>query len=473
MPRHRSNDPSAWSLHRAPSRSLQVLVDRDTVADLPVVLGLHVNEDGIAVEQYRDNGPPADVAMSPDGFMPPTAIGWVTVGPPADAGDPLSGRFVRTATEETVSESSLREITVGYLRIVLDDVGGGVSDESALLFAVARELGVDLLITARNDLLDSPLAQGTMQLRTPAGAVPVVALYLRGTERGVIAFSPNLTETVMPSSPYFYRVADEYLPLLDSVEGRLRADSAVSGVHLVQALRRKLGFALMRRDMVWRLMLQHPTLAQLEEMAAEVDSFLLFLTAAMDAAARLLDDVLDLKTRRERIGFQTEEWRQKVSGTDAITFDEAHVNVVSAITGLRNFTHGTGTRALPVDVGKHNWKKTTTYLLYERRSTTPDKRWRDPVDAFWALRDSPFRTPSVDMWQLGESADVFVTPGPMCDVLVGGGLAILGLAVDALASHLGVERPPDEGGLRIRPHIRTEQIHAFMAIPGFGEVEFL
>lgn len=444
------------------------------MADLPVVLGLLLKEDGIAVEQYRDDGPPADAAKSPDGFMPPTAIGWVTVGPPADVNNPLSGRFVRTATEETVSESSLREITVGYLRILLDDVGGGVSDESALLFAVARELGVDLLITARNDLLDSPLAQGTMQLRTPAGAVPVVALYLRGTESGVIAISPNLTETVTPSSHYFYRVADEYLPLLGSVEERFSAGGAVSGVHLVQALRRKLGFALMRRDMVWRLMLQHPTLAQLEEMASEVDSFLLFLTAAMDAAARLLDDVLDLETRRERIGFQTEEWRQKVSSKSAITFDEAHVNVVSAITGLRNFTHGTGTRALPVDVGKHDWKKTTTYLLYERRNTTtPDKKWRDPVDAFWALRESPFRTPTVGMWQLGESADIFVTPGPMCDVLVGGGLALLGLAVDAVASHLGVERAPDEGGLRIRPHIRTEQVHAFMAIPGFSEVEFL
>lgn len=442
--------------------------------DSHVVLELLLKEEGITVEQYKDDGPPDTVTMSPDGFMPPTAIGWVTVGPPADVNDPLSGRFVRTATDATVSESSLLEITVRYLRLVLNDIDGGdVNDESAVLFAVARELEFDLLITAREDLLHSPLAQGKMQIRTAAGAIPVVALYLRGTEGGVIAISPDLTETVTPASHYFYRVVDEYLPLLDATEERLRTDSAVSEVQLVQALRRKLGFSLMRRDMVWRLMLPHPTSAQLEEIAAEVDSFLLFLTAAMDAAARLLDEVLDLKTHRANIGFQRETWRQKVADKSSLTFDEHHVNVAWAITGLRNFTHGTGTRALPIDVGKHDWKKTTTYVLYERRDTVPDENWRDPMDAFWALRESPFRTPTVGMWQLRDSTDVFVTPGPMCDVLVGGGFALLDLALGALASHLGVERAADQGGLRIRPHIRTEQIRAFKAIPGFGDVDFL
>ena len=473
MPRRR-NAPSVWSLNQVPPRDLRVLVDRDTVPDSHVVLELLLKEDGITVEQYKDDGPPVTAKMSPDGFMPPTAIGWVTVGPPADVNDPLSSRFVRTATDGAVSESSLLEITVGYLRLVLDDIDGGdVSDESALLFAVARELEVDLLITAREDLLGSPLALGKIQIRTADGAVPVVALYLRGTEGGVIAISPHLTETVTPASHYFFRVADEYLPLLEATEERLRAEGAVSKVQLIQALRRKLGFALMRRDMVWRLMLQHPTSAQLDEIAAEVDSFLLFLTAAMDATARLLDQVLDLDTHRANIGFQRETWRQTTAKKVALAFDEHHVNVAWAITGLRNFTHGTGTRALPIDVGKHDWKKTTTYVLYERRDTLPDENWRDPMDAFWALRDSPFRTPAVDVWRLRDSADVFVTPGPMCDVLVGGGLALLDLALSAIASHLGVERAADEGGLRIRPHIRTEQIRMFMAIPGFGEVEFL
>lgn len=470
MSRYRRDDLGAWSLTQAPPRALRILVDRDSVADPPVVLGLLLKEDGISLDQYKDDGPPADAAMSPDGFMPATAIGWVTVGPPADVNNPLSGRFVRTATEEAVS---LRETTVGYLRIVLDGVGGRVSDESAVLFAVARELEVDLLITERGDLLNSPLARGHMQLRTAAGAVPVVALYLRGTGGGVIAVSPKMTEIVTPASTYFLSVADQYLPLLDSVEERFRTDGAVSGVQLVQALRRKLGFALMRRDMVWRLMLQHPTLAQLEEMAAEVDSFLLFLTAALDAAARLVDDALGLGTPREQIGFQRDKWWKKFIGASAVTFDNTHMNVVSAITGLRNFTHGTGTRALPINVGKHDWKKTTTYLLYERRDTTPGEKRRDPVDALAALQESPFRTPTMDMWDLGDGADVFVTPGPMCDVLVGGGLAFLGLALNDLASHLGVERAPNEGGLRIRPHIRTEQIYAFMAIPGFGAVELL
>jgi hypothetical protein len=444
------------------------------VPDSHVLLELLLKEEGITVEQYKDDGPPDNVAVSPDGFMPPTAIGWVTVGPPADLDDPLSGRIVRTATDGTVSLSSLLEITVGYLRLALDDIDGGeVSDESTVLFAVARELGIDVLITAREDLLNSPLAQGKMPIRTAAGAIPVLALYLRGTEGGVIAISPRVTETATPGPLYFYRVADEYLPLLDATEQRLRTDGAASEAQLIQALRRKLGFALMRRDMVWRLMLQHPTAAQLEEIAAEVDSFLLFLTAAMDAAARLLDKVLDLKTHRAKIGFQRESWRQKVADRSSLTFDEHHVNVAWAITGLRNFSHGTGTRALPIDVGKRDWKKTTTYVLYERRDTAPDEDWRDPMDAFWALRLSPFRTPTVDVWQLRDSADVFVTPGPMCDVLVGGGLALLDLALGALASHLGVERAADQGGFGIRPRIRSEQIRAFMAIPGFGELDLL
>lgn len=358
-----------------PPRDLRVLVDRDTVPDSHVVLELLLKQAGMTVEQYKDDGPPANVTMSPDGFMPPTAIGWVTVGPAADVNDPLSGRSVRTATDGTVSESSLLEITVGYLRLVLNDMDGhDVSDESAVLFAVARELHVDLLITAREDLLNSALAHGEMQIRTAAGAIPLLALYLRGTEGGVIAISPNLTETVTPASHYFYRVAGEYLPLLDATEERLRTDGAVSEVQLVQALRRKLGFALMRRDTVWRLTLQHPTSAQLEEIAAEVDAFLLFLTSAMDALARLIDEVLDLRTHRTNIGFQKETWRQKVADKGSLAFDEHHVNVATAITGLRNFTHGTGTRALPIDVGKHDWKKTTTYVLYERLERLPDEK---------------------------------------------------------------------------------------------------
>ena len=451
-----------------------MLVDRDTVRESDDLLELLLCREGIVVSNYGDAGPPPDVERTPDDFFPPTAIGWVTVGRPSDDG-PFVGRSLLTATKTTVSERSLLALSVDHLRLTLEgSASTQVNESDVVLFAVAEELEIDLLITGRPWLLESPLANGPLQVRSPSGAVPAIALYLRGTDDSPAAVSRTLTEFVTPVSHYFFTIVEEYLPSLKVVEEHLGTGGIATERQLIEAVHRKLGSAFARRDMVWRLALQHPTIAQLDEMAAEVDAFLLFLTSALDALARVLDSSLSLNSQRNKIGFQQENWRTNLASklADGFSFTDIDLNAIGGVSGLRNFTHGTGARTLPVDIGEHRWKKTATYALYEYQGSEP--KWQDPLDALNALRNTKFASRFFDMWRLRDSPEVFITPGPMCDLLLATTLSLIESVSQALVQIRGVAqvvKKPD--GPRISAHIRKQQIFAFMGVHGFGSVEGL
>jgi hypothetical protein len=469
MTKRGKSSESIWSLRATPSRALRVLVDRDTVADSEILLDLLLRRDGIEVLNYRDDGPPADAEFTPDDFYPPTAIGWVTVGLPTQDG-PFAVRSMLTATETTVSESSLLTDSLKYLPLMLENAAStDVEENDILLYAVAEEVGVDILITDRAKLLESPLASGILQVRSSAASIAVVSLYLRGTDDAPAAISPTLTEVVRPASRYYSVIAEEYVPSLTVVADRLQTTMSEAERNLVEAVQRKLGSTLARRDTVWRMALQHPSLAQLDEMSAEVDSLLLFLTSALDAMARFLDLSMSIQSHRSKVGFQREDWRAALTSAIGSGFDLTpdDVHLISAVAGLRNFTHGVGSRTLPIGVGVHKWKKTTSYAMYEYQGSTPG--WSDPLDALTALRSTELASPAFDMWRLSSGPEVFITPGPMCDLLVAGTFSLIESVCHGYVHARGIE-PTDAQprGIRIRPDVRKRQIFQFMGLPGFG-----
>ena len=469
MTSRKTGPDSIWALKAVSPRALTVLVDRDTVLDSEILLDLLLRRDGIEVLNYRDDGPPTDAEFTPDDFHPPTAIGWVTVGQPTQDG-PFSARSILTATETAVSESSLLTDSLKYLPLMLENAASmDVEENDILLYAVADELGVDILVTDRADLLGSPLATGRLQVRSSAVSIAVVSLYLRGTEDPPAAVSPTLTEVVRPASHYYSVIAEEYVPSLTIVADRLKTTTTEAEHNLVEAVQRKLGSALARRDAVWRMALQHPSLAQLDEMSAEVDALLLFLTSALDALARFLDSSMSIQSHRSKVGFQREDWRAALTSALGSEFhltpDEVHL--ISAVSGLRNFTHGVGSRTLPIDVGVHVWKKTTSYAMYEYQGSTPG--WSDPLDALTALRNTGLATPAFDMWPVRGRPEVFITPGPLCDLLVAGTFSLIQSVCDGYVHARGIEPTYTQPtGLRIRPDVRRQQIFQFIGLPGFG-----
>jgi hypothetical protein len=469
MTSRKTGPDSIWALKAVPPRALTALVDRDSVLDSEILLDLLLRRHGVEVFKYRDEGPPADAEFTPDGFYPPTAVGWVTVGQPSEDG-PFAVRSIFTATETTVSESALLTEGLDYLPLMLKNASStDLEENDILLYAVAEELGVDIMITNRAELLGSPLATGRLQVRSSLAAIAVVSLYLRGTEDTPAALSPTLTEMVRPASHYYTVIAEEYVPSLMIVADRVQTTTTEAERNLVEATQRKLGSALARRDAVWRMALQHPSLAQLDEMSAEVDALLLFLTSALDALARFLDSSMSIQSHRSKVGFQREDWRAALTSALGSGFDLTpdDVHLISAVSGLRNFTHGVGSRTLPIDVVAHTWKKTTSYAMYEYQGSTSG--WSDPLDALSALRRTELASPAFDMWRLPSGPEVFITPGPMCDLLVAGTFSLIESVCDAYVHARGISRidaPPR--GPRIRPEVRRQQIFQFMGLPGFG-----
>jgi hypothetical protein len=73
------------------------------------------------------------------------------------------------------------------------------------------------------------------------------------------------------------------------------------------------------------------------------------------------------------------------------------------------------------------------------------------------------------MWRVRGRPEVFITPGPMSDLLVAGTFSLIQCVCDGYIHARGIE-PTDAQpkGLRIRPDVRKQQIFQFMGLPGFG-----
>lgn len=342
-----------------------------------------------------------------------------------------------------------------------------------MLYSIAQEIDADVLITARASLTTSILRNGVLPVRTPNEAIPLVALYLRSAGDLIEAISPIMTEVSEPASGYFESTVGTYCPSLTSLVDHCVELAQHDRVVLLSAAQRKLGSALARRENVWRMVLQHPTLAQLSELADEFDIALVQLTSALDATARYLDAALDLGTERMKIGFQRPVWRKRVADRLTFEFTDEQLRATRAVTGLRNFVHAGGKRSIPIDTGAHQWKRTTTYLVHDWEDPASNGGMQDPADALHALASGRFGTPASEIFRTTALPGIFIAPGPALDSLVGATTHVIDSVLGAYAESISLGARTESPAFRIRPEIRRQQKYRLLGIPGFADCAYL
>lgn len=429
----------------------------------------------VEVIQFSDNGPPSDSAMLDTDSFGSSALGWVTLGPATDSpGDPFAGRSLSVASGETLNMQTLLDYSVESLGLTTADFpGGSLSPEDRALYSTAQEVSADVLISARTSLAASALGNGVLPIRTPAASVPLVALYLRSAGDLIRAISPRLTEMSQPASTFFQSTVNTYCPSLTLLAQHSAQLTQPDRSALLNGAQRKLASALARRDNVWRLVLQHPTVAELNELADDVDVALVQMTSALDATARYLDAVLGLRTHRTKIGFQRPDWRDRLSDQLGFHFSDEQVLATRAVTGLRNFVHAGGKRTVPIDTGAHQWKRTTTYLVHDWEDPDLSGGMQDPAEALQALASGIFGTPANDIFRTEAIPGIFIAPGPALDSLSGATMHLLECVLAAYAASIPVVAMPEAPALRVRPEIRRHQTLQMMGIPGFGGSAYL
>lgn len=214
------------------ARDLRVLVDAPIWArlqgseDLPdVLLRTLLQEERITVSLYGDDGPTGEVERRPmdSAFGGGEAIGWTVV---TMTDDPMVSYEITTATDSSVTVGAVFDGQVHVARTILEQERGAADERDALLISVAQELGVDLLVTEREPLLDTRLLErGDCQVAAPAGALAVVALYLRAAGEFITAKLGSVRFTATPTR-FYQGMAEAHMPsLADFVR---RAEDRVS-----------------------------------------------------------------------------------------------------------------------------------------------------------------------------------------------------------------------------------------------------
>ncbi len=128
---------------------------------------------------------------------------------------------------------------------------------------------------------------------------------------------------------------------------------------------------------------------------------------------------------------------------------------------------------MPVDVGAHQWKHTTTYLVHEWEGPSENGTPVDPAEALYELASGAFGTPASDISRLRQTDLILIAPGPALDTLTGLTMSLIERVLALRPTLIGLEPTEETRGLRIRPEIRREQTLRLLAIPGIAEVEYL
>gem|GEM_PF-5276403 len=468
MGHDQSRHSSAWAERSRPERELRVLVDRDSVDEHPdSLLNLVLRRDDVFSASYLASGPPDDQPMfEADLFLArPIPLRWVVFEPPTpDSTTPAI--TVLAACDDHVRTGSLWPGQTEALVQAVTERGYSLEPTDAILLQIATALEIDVIVTARTNLLALEPWDDDLEIVAVPDAIAVVSLYQRACSNLYLAIGPGRDDSASPASFYFNRVLDEHIESLAAVDASIDAHGTREEIELFAACRRKLSAALLHRDRVRRLGLLHPTAAEVDELSAEVDMVLLFLTSAFDAVARMIDRRLGLMTPRMKIGFQKADWRNTINTRTGIEFDAITTNVIEAVTGLRNVIHSTGARAVPVNEGDGFNARTRTHVLYEHAQESGN--WTRPLDAVAGLFKSGFFARSLLLRRLHPSQDVLIPAFPLCDTLISGTLQVLDKVFSSLLKT--AEFP---AGLVIEerqlfyPHVLRAQTRAFIALPGF------
>ncbi len=296
-----------------PARRLRVLVDVDVWERIskqrtPTEATLHrlLQNERVEMSLYSDNGPPADVErLESNGYLHgDEAVGWTTLTP---SDDEMVAYSVTTATRTAVVHRALITDQVLMPGWVLAEETGAPDDAAARLIATAHEIGVDILITERDAVLNTELEdRGNCRFVAPLGALSLIALYLRAAGEYVLAASTGFIETSHRRG-FYDRVAFRAIPSLDTFIGC--AGTSVSADRLL-TITRRVRALVEARDRLALLLSEPSTDDVADAVEATFTHAMVDMVAFHDLLARVVNEMLPSpEPDAFKAKWQQEKWR--------------------------------------------------------------------------------------------------------------------------------------------------------------------
>jgi hypothetical protein len=333
-----------------------------------LLAGLLSDED-IHVWRYSDDGPPPATRCVRTASGQPVAAGWVVA-----AAAPPGGQTTHTLAwavgpygyqvdlvGEPVLAASTDKRARAYEQLGPDQAAARrVAD--AVAACAARQIKADLYVTEREYLhqLTRPIGRG-VTFCTPRQALALVGLYLRSQGRFLLWKDPaDRVPHSFDKGLYYWVGARELLPAgwrwyTACVQRDANQDQAAGGrdlTYLGGAVFQRVTRVLQARDDLLRAMNCWQDNNVAEDALTALDTCLMFLMGAMDAAARVAHRVLGLPAGREHdAGWQRDGWLAKVADREPslaalVAAGTAGADVMTILSKLRNTVHGAGLPAL-------------------------------------------------------------------------------------------------------------------------------
>lgn len=372
-------------------RRLRVVVDADLLAGpvpaalTPIgLLGGLLTHDDLEVWRYADGGPPPGIPELPVPWSDAGyAIGWIVATPAQPADELVSHDLVwsdgRTATHGGIVgnmvEFAANDTRAAAYTDLSVDQARQRREADAVAACAAQELQADLYITERPYLHAATwaLADG-VNFCSPRDALAVVGLYLRSQGTFLISRGTDGRGSETLNKGLFYWVgARELLPegwrWFTACVTHDHARGADELIYLGGAVFQRLTRTLQARDDLLRAMNMAQNHDVAESAVTALDTCLVFLMGALDAAARVAHYVLGLPPADVyRAGWQKNQaWLKDVAAraptlAAVVGAGTVGLDALTVLRLLRNTVHGAGLRVLAVGRGARSDQETLVGL---------------------------------------------------------------------------------------------------------------
>jgi hypothetical protein len=347
---------------RPPFRKLVVLADAELIDDLDeerrpqVLLSGLLSHGLIDCIRYADEGPPSDLPSHEVASLA-VAPGWATLLPSGVAPDIWE---VRTGDEHRVRRAGIRgnraKIAAQDTQTpVYENMEAGAASErrtkDALAAQVAECVHADIHVTERPYLhaREKPVVRG-ITVADVDQALPLISLYLRAQGEYLVYRSPDGKDTFRLNRGLFFWVgARELIPAawrwFNACAQYSVATNDDTLLILGQSVLMRVARALQVRDSV-NIALNTPQDNDIADDAlSSLDLIFLLLMGALDATARVVHRVLEIKGSVRGAAWQYPKWLaevvEKAPGFNGVVGKGTkNSHALTILTTLRNSVHG-------------------------------------------------------------------------------------------------------------------------------------
>ena len=327
--------------------------------------------DGIQLWRYADDGPPPGTPQLLSASGQSVAAGWAVVKPATPANPSTHtlawavGQYAYQAglLGEPVLAASTDQHSKAYAALQPDQAAARRTAD-ALAACAARQIKADLYVTGREYLhpVTRPIGRG-VTICTPREALALAGLYLRTQGEFLTWKDPGRgTAGRLDKGMYYWVGARELLPAgwrwysacVAHAAGQPLTSEAHDLTYLGGTVFQRIARVLQARDNLLRAMNSKQDNNTAEDALTALDTCLLFLMGALDAAARVAHRVLGLPAGRVRdAGWQRRGWLRDVASKEpalaaVVAEGTAQAGTLIILSRLRNTVHTAGLRALAI-----------------------------------------------------------------------------------------------------------------------------